>query len=501
MRRKLLWGLVWLVVLNWAVPATAQTCEDGLCQEGAGPRGSVRIVGGNVVRDPDAYPWMISVAAANVADLYAAHQCGATLISPTWALSAAHCFVDEKTGIVNDRYDVVLGTLSLKSPAPDTERIPIAEVFIHPKYDRVIDDNDIALLKLARSATRTPVESLATTAQDAAPGLMAKTMGWGWTQPQPRAFRSYPYDLMHLDLPLVANDVCARSMLSAESVVTENMLCAGTGFGGQDSCTGDSGGPLVRSLGAGGHMLVGVVSWGEGCAQPDSYGVYARVSRFVDWINFHVHGGLTMGQWVTSFYIAYWGRAADPGGLDYWLNEVHRGAIDVPGVAENFALSEEAKAMYPYFQAPKTATDVERTAFVQAVYANLLNRSVPVDDKGVQYWVEMLRTGQSSPGAVIGYMIYAAIQANATDWLTIWNKIQVGEYFTHRFEASGRVWQDSDLDLARQALDGVTDDPDTVGAGRSRVDLLLPQPGEGRGDTGPRLVSSPDQQQRDGSER
>lgn len=59
--------------------------------------------------------------------------------------------------------------------------------------------------------------------------------------------------------------------------VTDRMICAGYKEGGIDACQGDSGGPLVAD-----NTLVGVVSWGKGCATYP--GVYARVSSVRYWI-------------------------------------------------------------------------------------------------------------------------------------------------------------------------------------------------------------------------
>lgn len=62
------------------------------------------------------------------------------------------------------------------------------------------------------------------------------------------------------------------------------MICAGNvAEGGIDSCQGDSGGPLVS-----GSTLVGITSWGEGCALPNFPGVYARVPALSDWIKLNM---------------------------------------------------------------------------------------------------------------------------------------------------------------------------------------------------------------------
>lgn len=190
-------------------------------------------------------------------------------------------------------------------------------------------------------------------------------------------------------------------------------------------------------------------------------------------ISYNPDTGMTSRQWLNLLYVAYLDRAPDPDGADYWHHQMIHGGMDVQGVAGHFAVSEEAKTVYPYFKNPESVTEEELKAFVLDVYQNLFNRNVPEDYAGALYWLEMLKTGQTTPGLVMGHKVHAAIQGNPTDWLTIWNKLQVAEYFTEQFENSGRVWEDSDLALASQALDGVTDDPETVESGKAKVDQMF----------------------------
>ncbi|TVR02201.1 MAG: DUF4214 domain-containing protein [Desulfovibrionales bacterium] len=147
--------------------------------------------------------------------------------------------------------------------------------------------------------------------------------------------------------------------------------------------------------------------------------------------------GFSEDAWITSFYVAYWDRIPDAGGHAYWKRLFHQGILTIPEIAENFALQPEAKAIYPYFNAPHAATDTQVNDFVRSVYRNLLGREVPVDDSGVRYWVGELRSGRTSPGLVIGDIIHAAMQDESADWQTILGKTMAADEMM-RFEQA--VW-------------------------------------------------------------
>lgn len=117
-----------------------------------------------------------------------------------------------------------------------------------------------------------------------APGTFATILGWGATFP--RALDQEPsgfaLDLQQAEVPIVANEVC-NAPQSYNGTILDTMLCAGFPQGGVDTCQADSGGPLLVPSGAG-FALAGITSFGQGCAQPNFYGVYTRVSSFVGFV-------------------------------------------------------------------------------------------------------------------------------------------------------------------------------------------------------------------------
>jgi secreted trypsin-like serine protease len=96
--------------------------------------------------------------------------------------------------------------------------------------------------------------------------------GWGDTS----EFGGTPATLQAATVNVIDDGTCSADY--GGDFDPNTMICAGFQSGGVDTCAGDSGGPLQAPLSAGGYRLVGITSWGEGCAEPGFPGVYTRVA-------------------------------------------------------------------------------------------------------------------------------------------------------------------------------------------------------------------------------
>ncbi|HEY2535583.1 MAG TPA: trypsin-like serine protease, partial [Solirubrobacteraceae bacterium] len=112
---------------------------------------------------------------------------------------------------------------------------------------------------------------------------LATVSGWGDTNPAPSGSPRYPGALRANSVPLVGESLCQEEYAGIEQSITPRMLCAGSSRPRADSCYGDSGGPLVvdrdnPARPPADYVLVGLVDFGNGCAQPGFAGVYTRIA-------------------------------------------------------------------------------------------------------------------------------------------------------------------------------------------------------------------------------
>jgi secreted trypsin-like serine protease len=273
-------GCVWAAKVSHGQPApSVQEAIKANPQAAAIARGQARIVGGDPVEIAN-HPWQVALIRSVPAEPTRSQFCGGSVIADSWILTAAHCI---RSSVVREdpaRLHVVVGTSQFFVGG---ERIPVAALHVHPQYNTTTNDFDFALLRLARpvamgaGAVTRPIEPAGASAQ-IADGAKAFVSGWGATsEGGPGSL-----DLLGVEVPVVSTSVCNRPE-SYNGDITANMLCAGRETGGVDSCQGDSGGPLTAAD-AGRTILVGVVSFGQGCARKLKYGVYSRVPVAAGWI-------------------------------------------------------------------------------------------------------------------------------------------------------------------------------------------------------------------------
>ncbi len=232
-----------------------------------------KIVGGEEVQQ--IYPWMASLQSLLPNGTYQ-HFCGGSLIHEKWILTAAHCVL----GVNPEQLRVVLGTLNLNN-TNNAEIKLVNNIGIHAGYNRNVFLNDIALVELATPSSATPIRLADENMQNQLVENDSLTVsGWGRLSEGGNA----PNVLNEVSVPMRTYAQCLQAYPGNLSITSRDTICAGLIQGGQDSCQGDSGGPLFV-LQNGVHQQVGIVSWGQGCARPERYGVYTKVSSYRLWID------------------------------------------------------------------------------------------------------------------------------------------------------------------------------------------------------------------------
>ncbi|KAM6135243.1 acrosin-like [Pterocles gutturalis] len=242
--------------------------------------GMSRVVGGNDAW-PGSWPWIVSIQIPWA--IGTGHVCGGSLIHAQWVLTAAHCFVNASD--VN-MWRVVVGANRLAQLGPEAQVRTIKRLLVHERYVDETKENDIALLELDQPVQCSYYTQLACIAHA---GLRLSELtecyvsGWGYINARCE-FPNRTQVLQEARVQLVDINLCNSSRWYAGAIHSYN-LCAGYPQGGIDTCQGDSGGPLMcRDKTYSYWWVIGVTSWGKGCARAQQPGVYISTQRFYNWI-------------------------------------------------------------------------------------------------------------------------------------------------------------------------------------------------------------------------
>ncbi|KAH1000429.1 hypothetical protein HUJ04_000338, partial [Dendroctonus ponderosae] len=223
------------------------------------------IIGGSPA-DIRNYPYQVLLLINNKAN------CGGSIISEKFVISAAHCV-----------YDVPPSHLSIRAGSSDRttggQLVGVKSVnFPADRFNVDTYDFDIAVLRLETALVlREGVAAIALPPPDVDVelGEVAVATGWGQIDPDETTL---PDILQYVELPVITTQACQRYY---GQLITARMFCAGYQEGGKDTCLGDSGGPLAAN-----GVLVGVTSWGPGrCAQSGQPGVFTKVAFFREYID------------------------------------------------------------------------------------------------------------------------------------------------------------------------------------------------------------------------
>ena len=149
---------------------------------------------------------------------------------------------------------------------------------------------------------------------------------------------------------------------------------------------------------------------------------------------------------IQKLYVAYFGRPADPAGLDYWTDTLGAKAVTLADISHAFADSREYRDNYSH---------MDSRTVVTRMYDHLFEREA--ETGGVDYWAAMMDSGVIAIGDMINAISRAAVGADAVAFS---GKVAAAAMFTLRLDMPNEIVAyngDAALELAMEFLATVKD--------------------------------------------
>ncbi|KAG8232281.1 hypothetical protein J437_LFUL011221 [Ladona fulva] len=267
------------------------------------PLSGVELIVGGEQTKPGEFPHMAAIGYRQSDSNGYDWDCGGSLISDRFVLTAAHCTSGSKGAPVVVRLGLLKlgrdepngdlfrppGSSNIKNAASSGDYM-IETITRHPEYHPPAKYNDIALLKL-RNQVKPFTSYLRPACLYTKPTFNVKrTIATGWGRID---YAEDPSDiLLKVGLQIIDSGTCNKFFVSDQNTqklkqgIIPSMMCAGELSGGKDTCQGDSGGPIQIQSASNRciHYVIGITSFGKFCAAANSPGVYTRVSHYIPWI-------------------------------------------------------------------------------------------------------------------------------------------------------------------------------------------------------------------------
>ncbi|CAH0695421.1 unnamed protein product [Spodoptera exigua] len=244
-------------------------CVVGLSAVSAVPTKQSVIVGGSLAVISQ-YPSVVGLLYSSNWNNYN-QVCVGTIVTTKSILTAAHCVYGDAVYKWRARAGSSLANSGGTVYA-------INSCTIHPSFSFRTMNNDIAILRTAVAIINSSAKpvSIAGINYNLPDNQVVWAAGWGTTL----VGVAPGEQLRHIQGWTINQKTCASSYATFGANVTANMLCFGWPLGGvRDQCQGDSGGPIYHN-----GNLVGISSWGYGCANAAYPGINTRISKLATWI-------------------------------------------------------------------------------------------------------------------------------------------------------------------------------------------------------------------------
>lgn len=153
----------------------------------------------------------------------------------------------------------------------------------------------------------------------------------------------------------------------------------------------------------------------------------------------------TYDSTVNSFYLAFYGRPAEPAGLKFWSQQLADNNGDLGAITQAFAISEEAQVRFG-------ADSVNDR--IAEIYQQLFNHTP--DAAGLAYWTGVIEQGHASMADVAVAILKGAKDSDAS---LSQLRQQAADAFTAQVEAGGTQYDGyASIEAARILVRAVTAD-------------------------------------------